>query len=214
VHAAVFETSAHYRQRPRADSARAELVRLTKDVHAALHRHPSFIRLMSETLTMREYRCLLCKLYGFHSPLESVLGDNAGSNFSIDIAARAKSPLLRADLVSLGMTCPEVDLIEKCPCLPFVRSPDEIIGALYVVEGAGLGGKIIARKLNYLLGDDASAGRQFFLGRPDPDPLPWADFCRSLECLAATGSLATITQSALHTFEALKLWLDVGEHGV
>jgi heme oxygenase len=83
----------------------------------------------------------------------------------------------------------------------------ESAGCPYVLEGAGLGGAAMARGLDYLLGPERRSGRRFFLGRNDPDSVPWPGFCRRLEAMADHADTAEIIASARRTFEAMELWL-------
>jgi heme oxygenase (biliverdin-IX-beta and delta-forming) len=187
--------------------ARTELRRATADVHGALHRHPGFDKLLRGTLEMPEYIALLARLHGFHFPIECALREvEARSSGGIDLIAREKASFLREDLATLGMPEPEIHALPRCRLLPEMRSTEDLYGCLYVIEGAGLGGSAIARKLDYLLGREPT-GRQFFLGRPEPDPLPWPVYCALLEVFAATGDLERIVRSARRTFETFALWL-------
>jgi heme oxygenase len=211
VSAARAESRATEATRPNADTARATLARLTKSVHDNLHRQRSFARLMSESLAMADYRRLLARLYGFYAAFEDALRADADLDPEIDFCLVAKAPLLLADLVALGISWHEIEMVEKCRYMPPLQSQDEIVGAFYVVEGSGLGGKVIARKLDYLFGDNGPAGRRFFIGRRAPDPLPWTKFCHLLERRAEAGGLTAIANSALHTFETFELWMNEGE---
>jgi heme oxygenase len=196
-------------------AARTELRRTTADIHETLHRHRGFAELMQGSLTMPEYSRLLGCLYGFHHPLECAFrAMPAGAVGSLDLASREKAHLLRADLIAVGMSEAKINSLPLCPFLPEMRSLGDIVGCLYVVEGAGLGGNVIARRLDYLLGCGGVAGRRFFLGRPDPDPLPWSDFCQWLETCAQAGHLAEIVGSAGRCFEAIAKWLNRSGGGV
>ena len=188
----------------RLGTARAVLQHATLDIHESLHHLPGFVRLSAGTSTLAQYSALLQRLLGFHAPLERALRAGAGV---VATREREKAHLLRSDLLDLGVSQSRILAIPQCQSLPAVTSRDEIWGCLYVIEGAALGGKVIARKLDTLLGTRSDTGRRFFLGRPEPDPLPWPDFCRLLEWHASRGDLAAITASARRTFESLALWL-------
>ena len=189
--------------------AQAALRLATADIHEALHRHPAFSGLMRSDLTFRGYASLLGRLWGFHAPLERSLRTGPDPLAAwIDLEAREKAYLLRADLGALGMSNAEIDALPVCETLPPMQSPDNVVGCLYVLEGAGLGGAVLARKLDCHLGRDNPAGRRFFVGRPDPDPMPWPAFCRLLEAFAEQGDLAQIACGARRTFHAMALWLN------
>jgi heme oxygenase len=192
---------------------RAMLQQATSEIHETMHRLPGFVRVAAGTSTKDEYFLLLRRLLGFHGPLERALraADSAvadGRYRKIPCGrAREKSSLLRADLTDLGATSPDIVSTPLCKALPAVTSGDEIMGCLYVIEGAALGGKQIARALDGMLGAHTVAARRFFLGRPDPDPLPWVVFCRLLESHAANGDPAATAASARRTFESMSEWL-------
>ena len=191
---------------------RARIRHATSDIHESLHRHPGFADLMAGVLTVPGYIALLERLYGFHSPLERGLraasvganGDTAGH---INPIIREKAHLLRSDLLDLGVSELEIEAIPLCRSLPALATPEERAGCLYVIEGAGLGGAAMAHKLDYLLRGPSRSGRQFFMGRPYPDPMPWPDFCRWLEVWAIHADVSAITLSARRTFEFMDRWL-------
>ena len=133
---------------------------------------------------------------------------------SVDLKTREKAHLLYADLVSIGMSSAAIAALPMCPSFPPLRSQEAVVGCLYVIEGAGRGGAIMARKLDYLFRPGSCAGRSFFLGRAEPDPLPWAVFCGLLETCAERGNLSNIIDSATGTFGAFSLWMTAGSYHV
>jgi heme oxygenase (biliverdin-IX-beta and delta-forming) len=189
-------------------SARWQLRQATADIHDAVHRHPGFVSLMRGSLTTIQYSALLARLYGFHCAFEHMLrATQPGVVGGIDPGSCGRAHLLRADLLALGLGETEIDSLPLCAGLPEIRSPETLLGCLYVVEGSALGGSVIARKLDYLLGGESPEGRSFFLGRQSPDPMPWPEFCRLLEISAEKGDIAEIIRGARSMFEAIELWL-------
>ena len=188
---------------------RARLRHATADIHETLHHNPRFAKLMAGLLSRPGYIALLERLYGFHAPLERELRASATGNIhgQIDPVIREKAHLLRLDLRDLGVAEGEIDAVPLCRALPALATPEQRAGCLYVIEGAGLGGAAMANKLDYLLGDTNRAGRQFFIGRSDPDPMPWPHFCRWLELWAPRADGLAIVASARRTFEAMEQWL-------
>ena len=86
--------------------------------------------------------------------------------------------LLETDLTSLGASPSRARLNWTA------LSREALYGALYVAEGSALGGRVIARQLDYLFGD-AAEGRTFFRGDGDTGSggdarLGWRTFLRSL----------------------------------
>jgi heme oxygenase len=191
--------------------ARARLRSATAATHERLHRHPGFFGLLHGSLTIAEYSSLLARLYGFHWPLERVFRMIPGNmRGRIDLRAREKAHLLYADLIAVGMSASEIDALPLCSNLSQIHTEEALFGCLYVVEGAGLGGSMMARNLDFLLGAEVSSGRQFFLGRKSADPLPWAAYCELLEICAAEGNLDDIIDGARKTFDSFELWLNEG----
>jgi len=195
--------------------AQTELRRVTGTIHESLHRHEGFAQLLKGRLTASGYTTLLSRLYGFHYPLERALrAAPEGILGGIPSASREKVHLLRADLKSLGVSEAEIAALPLCRSVPSLHMKEHVFGCLYVVEGAGLGGQVLARKLDRLLGVGHIAGREFFQGRPEPDPLPWPVFCRLLEECAADGEIDEIAGTARRTFASLALWLNaVDDYG-
>jgi heme oxygenase len=200
----------------RGGSVRARLRHATADIHERLHLHPEFAGLMAQTLTLPRYAALLGRLYGFHAPLERRLGaayadTNGNPDGDINPVIRERAHLLRTDLLDLGVSDAAIAALPVCGKLPALYTLEQRAGCLYVIEGAGLGGAAMARRLNYLLGPESLSGRRFFLGWADPDPMPWAGFCRWLEAMAAHADEPEIIVSARRTFEAIEQWLRPGD---
>lgn len=80
-----------------------------------------------------------------------------------------------------------------------------MLGTLYVREGATLGGRVLAAKLEPLCGPDG-AGCSFFAGTPC-DGMLWNELCATLNRSENKGHLATMIESAGATFAVLETWL-------
>lgn len=187
---------------------RQRLRHATSTVHEALHRHSDFVSLLEERISLPDYRALLARLHGFQAPLEHGLRDASPDVLrGLNLQACARTPALRADLRALGMSEPEIDALPVCDRLGSVRSHPELLGRLYVVEGSALGGRLMASRLDGLLGPGRTEGRQFFYGRSAPDPLPWPAFCRLLEAGEVRSDIDAVIESAGTTFNALAHWL-------
>jgi heme oxygenase len=187
-----------------------ELRQVTANIHESLHHHPDFARLMRGILSLTEYLALLARLYGFYFPLENLLRMTAPAISPVCINAREKAHLLHADLVSLGLSRSVISTVPMRTSFPPIRSQENVVGCLYVIEGAGRDGNVMARKLDYLLGPEIAAGRSFLIGRTAPDPFPWEAFCELLETCAEWGNFDEIIGSARGTFSAFSLWLNTG----
>lgn len=89
---------------------------------------------------------LLARLYGFHQVWEPLILrlPECRSVFT----GRGKLAFLRDDLLSLGLTEGAVSALPRCEAAAhLVRDWRVAFGSMYVMEGATLGGQVIARKL-------------------------------------------------------------------
>ena len=86
------------------------------------------------------------RFWGFYAGAEPVLDRWHLEAGLLDWPERRKLPALRADLLALGLT---PATIEALPVRRFDDAPDvgAGLGWLYVLEGATLGGAVIARRL-------------------------------------------------------------------
>lgn len=182
--------------------ARAALREATAAAHGRLHRLPPFRALAEGRLDRAGYGALLGRLLGFHAAMERAL--EAGPSlapYGIELAARRRAPLLRADLAWLGCPAPAAE----AALAPFA-SAAAAMGALYVVEGSTLGGRQLARALDGLL-PPGEAGRRFLLGHGAAQAPMWRECCAAIErCGAEPGGLAGMIGGALAAFAAFEAW--------
>jgi heme oxygenase (biliverdin-IX-beta and delta-forming) len=158
------------------------------------------------------YRRLLAALHGYHRPLDRALGRVDGwraVGLDEGIGPRRKAPLLREDLIALGMSARDVARLPRCRALPAVRSIHAALGCLYVIEGATLGGRIIAPRVHAALGVGPGAGASFFHGYGAATDAMWSAFTAALAALPvdAEGERAVVA-AAVETFVTLERWLD------
>jgi heme oxygenase len=179
----------------------------TQQAHARLHHLPAFAALAAGRLDRAGYSDLLARLLGFHEPMEAAmeawLGDAA---YGLDVRALRRTALLRQDLRTLGTAA--VDALPRAPA-PALSCPAAAMGALYVTEGATLGGRLLARGLDRLLGP-GPAGRRFLLAGTQPGRPAWRDVRAALDrCAAAPGALAAMTEAADAAFAGFGAWFAV-----
>jgi heme oxygenase (biliverdin-IX-beta and delta-forming) len=177
-----------------------ELLRdATDQVHQRLHVHPCFRALLSGSITKRDYGVLLVRLRGYHLSLEAAL-------HGPDLTTNGRpSRALGDDLLAFGM---HPDRCERAvePSLP---SPAARLGCLYVRDGAKMGGRMLAQKLDHLCGS-SDKGRTFFAGSPT-DAAQWRSLCEDLEQLHNQACQAEALAAAVATFELFERWMDLME---
>ncbi len=186
-----------------------DLLRLaTHDVHMRLHGHPVMRPLLDGCSDAPEYRRVLGHLFGFHAPLEHALfAAGAWLPDALGMDRRLRVAALRRDLGDLGMGTAEIEALPLVRALPRLDSAGRALGALYVREGSTLGGKVMAARLDPLLGAGELSGRRFLNGDADAGS-SWRSCCVVIETAAAQGQLADMVAGAQETFAAFEAWLD------
>ena len=178
----------------------------TSGHHSALEAR---LPLLDPALSRAAYRGLLERFFGFYAPLEpALLVASEGAELGFDYAARRKAPRLERDLAALGASAGAVAALPWCTELPPLDSAPQVLGCLYVIEGATLGGQIITRNLEKNLGLTPEQGGAFFAGYGAETGPRWREFCALLT--AAADRLRgedEIVASANRTFETMLPWL-------
>ena len=182
--------------------------------------------LMCASLTREGYERRLQQFFGFYAPLEKALGGRleeratTGEASSLSLAPAVRSALalrldktarLRHDLRGLGVKPEDLRL---CRDLPPLTTQAEVLGCLYVIEGATLGGRMIGRHIEATLGITAAAAGSFFGGYGADTGSMWQGM-RQLLLGAATDRPTenAIVANAITTFNCLRGWCEaMGNH--
>ena len=168
----------------------------TNCIHARLHAHPVFAPLQAGTIDRAGYVDLLMALHGFHSAFIHV---------STEGPARCRR--LAEDISFLGVSAGQID------CAPSAASPGlpgtaARWGTEYVLRGASLGGRILSRHLDGLLGVGSFEGRQFFIGKDEAAGTSWRCFITQLElALPAQIDRQRASDAAIATFVQFENWM-------
>jgi heme oxygenase (biliverdin-IX-beta and delta-forming) len=180
----------------------------TAATHERMHAHPGFEAAAAGTIELSDYRRLLVRLYGFHRPFEDIVRSAADVyRIDLDMNARARSPMLLADLQTIGFDPSAATLPLWPPSLRLV-SKGSLLGALYVLEGSALGGVQIARALKDRVGNGLGKALLFFVGRGDRQGAMWREFVEELESLRDDDEEAMRAEdAAIMTFKAFEDWM-------
>lgn len=132
----------------------------TSAAHAETEKHPLLRPLMSPTLQRQQLARILCGFREFFALLEpGVTKELPALLSSTGYRYQPRVPLLVADIRDLAQVPP----IEAGLCRDLAVSPSRnLLGVLYVVEGATQGGRVIAPRLARSLGVTASWGARYF----------------------------------------------------
>jgi heme oxygenase (biliverdin-IX-beta and delta-forming) len=181
----------------------------TATTHERMHAHAGFGAAAAGTIEPADYRRLLVRLYGFHRPFEDAARSAADLfRIDLDMSVRARSPLLLADLQTLGFDPSAAATVPLWR--PSVRlvSKGSLLGALYVLEGSTLGGVQIALALKDRVGDDMGKAQLFFVGRGKRHGAMWRELLEELESLREDDEEAMQAEdAAVTTFRAFEAWM-------
>ena len=125
------------------------------------------------------YLDLLVTMLGVYEPLERALAGFAWESIGMDFRSRRKTPQLLRDIeiVSAG-TMVDLRPDSADSDRPVVAtSLAEAIGVMYVLEGATLGGQIIARELARRLAISPEDGGSFYSSYGGNRGAMWRQFC-------------------------------------
>lgn len=180
----------------------------TRAAHQAIERVPSLAALMDPGLTPAVLVGILHRLHAFHAALHAPLADALAPI----PAARVLQDATRLDALveDLAFFGRRPDSTALMIALPHLVSPGQALGHLYVIEGSGLGGRVIARRLEDHLGLTATAGASFFAGRTAHDlRLRFHRLTAILdqEAAASPTAAAAIIAGANEAFECFAAWM-------
>lgn len=175
-------------------SARSALRSATHDIHQRMHHHPALSRLAAGTISRDEYRRVLARSYGFYIIAEPALG-----------FAGKLTDCLFLDLAELGMMPAAIAVLPRWAASAFGQHPSALIGARYVLLGASLGGKVMARAIAGRTGSDGAMPVRFLTGMGEND---WKAFASRQETdLPDAASRKRAATAASAMFAAYENWM-------
>lgn len=124
------------------------------------------------------------------------------NNVVTDLESRNKTHLIEADLNALGAV---TETAEK----PLSEGIDSLtvpfaLGVLYVVEGSSLGGRVILKNINTVLGHDAENGAAYFSGYGGQTGSRWKAFLDVLVSYESANNAGDeIIAGANYAFDAI-----------
>ena len=180
-----------------------ELRSATTRQHQVLEKRIPFF-----TADLLVYTRLIAAYYGFYRPLEALLSQTAMNIPGLDWLIRSKTPSLEADLYALGLDAAAIDAIPLCAFSLKTRSVAAVLGVLYVLEGATLGGQSLRNGLYSRLGVDEHGGGRFLAVYGTATLLMWRGFLACLYEVHDPDERAQTVIAAQATFEAFEDWLE------
>lgn len=183
---------------------RKRLQEETKSLHGKIEQTFLLKKILLQEITLSDYQLLIQKFYGFIRPCEAWIDTLACKSV---IKTRKKKPWLEQDLRALKISNKDANLL-ICINLPVLSEYEQVLGYLYVMEGATLGGQVITKMLKTQLQITEDKGGRFFHGYGDKTKIRWNDFCLDLLNINHIEQQNKIIHSARDTFKRLHEWMD------
>lgn len=172
-----------------------------------LHEHQESEAVLLPRLTsiqsFEDYASILKMFYGFFHPLEKEITSYISREVLEDIHERRNSAHLLLDLKATGYA---IDGLAICKKLPSIQSLPEALGAMYVLEGSTLGGRMISKMLmkNSALGLNEEH-LHFFSGYKEQTGNKWTSFQSLLDQYEDEAD--AIVFSAKQAFDCFTKWM-------
>jgi heme oxygenase len=176
----------------------------TKPFHDRIERD---LDLMRADITRRDYFHLLSRLHGYYAPWEAIALPTLQSRMPGFYEVRLKTPKLVRDLKEGGLNEEQIGALPRCENLPALDSVTRVLGSLYVLEGATLGGQFIARHLEERLGFHDGIGYSFFRSYGADVGRMWRSFAERVNEYSRPDTDDEIVRSAMTTFQTMQEWL-------
>lgn len=158
-------------------------------------------------VSVDDYRTYLQRVYGFVAPLEAALAVAPGLDEVLDVRVRAKSGLIAADLMALGLSLDDIHALPQCTNVPAFRGPAAALGWLYVVERPLLSAAVIRGHLATYLPNEMVSASAYFLCYQGQVGSMWRELGETMDRVAATpGIEERIVTGALEAFRMLSRW--------
>lgn len=125
--------------------------------HCRVEKHLLLRQLMASTLSLEEYSRIIAAFTGFYATLEPRMQAISARFDFPGYEYQPRLPLLIKDRETLPVCA-----VTPCTMAPEYASADELLGVLYVLEGATQGGRVIAPWLQQKLALTDAAGARYF----------------------------------------------------
>jgi heme oxygenase len=162
-----------------------ERIESSVDLAGCLHSHQA-------------YGQLLCRYLGLYQTFESLLTGLPGRSGALAAQLyRPKTELLRLDIEFVAPGAAQNVLRAGQNLFPELSVADNLLGALYVVEGSALGGRYIAREVQQKLGIEPGSGGAFFHGDGEATSAHWKYVTATLNREVTDAALAAEAASQM-----------------
>lgn len=151
------------------------------------------------------YSKLLQVFYGFFKPVEVLIDEHINTENFSDHNERRKAAIILSDIKQIE---PTITFVPVANDLPKVENTTQALGAMYVLEGSTLGGKIISKMIVQALQLKSKDAVQFFSGYGEATEERWNAFKTSLENYTTSiEEEDQLINAANETFVKFKNWV-------
>jgi heme oxygenase len=176
-----------------------QLKESTQPSHQELEK--KMVSLIKKINNRQDYVKFLKLMYGYYSALEKRVQEYVSD---MEIEKRRKAERLLEDISYFESTI----TTDMCNELPPITSHAEALGAMYVMEGSTMGGKIIAKMIKGQAGIDGPSGFSFFNGYGEDTGRMWEEFKAFLNRPFDEMEKLNLILTANRTFITFYNWID------
>jgi heme oxygenase len=178
----------------------------TAEAHARIE---ACLGLPTSIRSRNHYAAWLAGTRGLLGPLHRTFARfEEWAGLGLDLAVRSPLHRLDADLAALGL---DPLVLRQAPrsLLPVLLSFPQALGALYVVEGANLGARMILRDLRAALASDIDGATSFLEGYGTATGERWRDMRAALDLYGRRHPerCREVVAAANATFDAFARWV-------
>jgi heme oxygenase len=183
------------------------VLQLLREATAAQHKAlEECLPFLSPELDQPLYRQIIEAYYGFHAPLQLAIERFCANDPAI--IERRKVPTLLKDLAALGLSTEQIHALPQCTDLPLLKNRAQLLGVMYVMEGATLGGQMLRRLMKDKLGITPDRGGEFLDVYGSATGSRWKAFLAQLSAFDSAQQNPQIVASARLTFACFHTWLE------
>ncbi len=175
---------------------------LRQQTEADHHAAEDALPLMKADLDAAGYVRCLRKLHGIVAAWEEQAPSLAPDWLRALLIVRNRKPLLEGDLAWFQISPPQ-----DRATFPFITDLPSLLGAMYVMEGSTLGGRIIARQVQMALSLTDGHGNAFFRGHGLQTGSFWKEFCGMLREQVPHDETDRVVASAKAMFATFGEWM-------
>ncbi|HVU57573.1 MAG TPA: biliverdin-producing heme oxygenase [Puia sp.] len=178
----------------------SDLKRHTENIHRQAEK--IMVSWLKRIRSLEDYVAFLNWLYAYYSPLEDRIRTQLTPDNFPDLERRCRADMLLQDMEAAGIPLPHPEI---CRDLPAIDTYGKALGALYVLEGSTLGGRIIADMMTRQL--DSGKCLSYFNSYGNETAGMWQSFKDLLDTPTTLAFKDDILLSARATFLTFKTWI-------